>query len=94
MYAVFEYGFGRIAVYVRGGACRPRWSIGHRRLQRRGTDAVRPVYAAIVVGGGGLDGSNRDRYRSRGKTKMPPKLMPSKPIGVMWCRIFESISRF
>ena len=40
-------------------------------------------YATIVVGGGGLDGSSRDRYRSTGKTKMPPKLMPSKPIGVM-----------
>ncbi len=39
--------------------------------------------ATMVLGGGGLDGSNRDRYRSRGKTKMPPKLMPSKPIGVM-----------
>jgi hypothetical protein len=27
--------------------------------------------ATMVLGGGGLDGSNRDRYRSRGKTKMP-----------------------
>jgi len=68
--------------------------IGHRRLQRRSADAVSPIYAAIVVGGVGLDGSNRDRYRSKGKTNMPPKLMPSNPIGVMWCKIFGSISRF
>jgi hypothetical protein len=50
-------------------------------------------YATIVAGGDGLDGSSRERYRSTGKTKMPPKLMPSKPIGVMWCRICGSICR-
>ena len=64
-------------------ACRPGGRIGHRRLQRRSSHAVRPAYATIVVGGCGLDGNSRDRYRSRGNTKMPPKLMPSKPIGVM-----------
>jgi hypothetical protein len=78
----FKHGFVRGAVCFQGGACRPGGRIGYR-LQRRSSHAVRPVYANIVVGGFGLDGNSRDRCRSRGNTKMPPKLMPSKPIGVM-----------
>jgi hypothetical protein len=81
--AVFKHGFVRSAVCFQGGAGRLGGRISHRRLQRRSSHAVRLVYATIVVGGCGLDGNSRDRYRSRGNTKMPPKLMPSKPMGVM-----------
>jgi hypothetical protein len=90
--AVFKHGIVRSAVSIQSGACRPGGRTGHRRPQRRSSHAVRPVYATIVVGR--LDGNSRDRYRSRGNTKMPPKLIPSKPIGVMWCKIWGSISRF